>query len=372
MPTESLPKGIRRTPAGTWQVYVRVRGVYRSRTLPAHTPLRTLIEHREHLRAEEKYGIDPPAEYGTLFRDDATAYLALCEGMPTYSDRAYRIGRWVSVFGSRDRATITAREIREQLERWRVRGRHDGGPLAPASLNQLRTALMAMYTVLDGKSAANIVKDVPAYDERDSVQVRAEPLLTCLRLIRRLKPQGKMRAVLYALLWTGWPHALVAELTAADVDWAGQRVRVARRRKGKGMEAAWIPVVPQAIRALRLVHRRNAWGGCSTSSLHSALARAVAAENAWRRQQNAAAGREVWPMVRESFNPYGLRHSFGTWAAARVKDDRALKELLRTNSIARYTEGAVDARLTAARDLLVTPRSRRGAKVVPIRRGGAA
>lgn len=364
--TNSLPKGIRQTAAGTWQVYVRVHGQLKSRTFPADTSLSVLTEHREHLRAEAKYGIAPPSEHGPTFRDEARAYLALVKAMPTYADRAYRIERWIDAFGARPRSSITARDIRAQLERWRLVGRHDGKSLTPASLNQRRTALMAMYTMLDGRSASNIVRDVPAYDERYSAQIRAESMLTCARLVRRLRVNGKMRAVLHALLWTGWPHQLFSELTLADVDWQAGRVRVGRRRKGKGMPPAWVPVVPRALLALRQVDRCGAWGGCSTSSLHSAMARAVAAENRWRAERNASAGEPVWPLIAVPFGPYGLRHSFATWAAGRIKDDRALKELLRTNSIRRYTEGALAERLESARDQLLTPK-RPKPKAVPFR-----
>ncbi len=368
MPTEPLPKGIRRTPAGTWQVYVRVRGALVSRNYPPETGLRALIEHREHLRAEQKYGVQAPDDRLPTFREEAAHYLSLVTAMPSYDDRAYRIGCWVEAFGARQRSSITARDIRAQLERWRQHGRKDGGPLSVASLNQRRTALMAMITALDGKSASNIVRDVPAYDERYSARVRAESMLTCVRLIRRLRKRGKMRAVLHALLWTGWPHQLFSELTATDVDWANGRVRVGRRRKGKGMPPAWVPVVPRALLALRQVAAREAWGGCSTSSLHSALSRAVVAENAWRAGQNVtrkAAGLPLYPLVDPKFSPYGLRHSFATWAAGRIKDDRALKELLRTNSIRRYTEGALADRLEAARDQLLTPKAPRGRRVLP-------
>lgn len=364
--TEALPKGIRRTPAGTWRVYVRVRGALVSRCYPAETGLRALIEHREHLRAEQKYGVPAPDDRLPTFREEAESYLQLVTAMPSYADRAYRIGCWVAVFGARQRSTITAREIRAQLERWRQHGRKDGGPLSVASLNQRRTALMAMITTLDGKSASNIVRDVPAYDERYSVQVRAESMLTCARLIRRLRRRGKMRAVLHALLWTGWPHKLFSEIGPADIDWTAGRVRVGRRRKGKGMPPAWVPVVPRALLALRQVAARNAWGGCSTSALHSALARAVVSENTWRATRNAIAGEAVWPLVKTPFSPYGLRHSFATWAAGRIKDDRALKELLRTNSIRRYTEGALADRLEAARRMLAPAKpTRRRRRVVP-------
>lgn len=334
-------KGIRRTPRG-WQVFVRVRGRFRSRRLPANATPRELSDALERLTAEAKYGVKPVAECRT-FAQDADAYLALVRAMPTYTDRAYRIGCWVAAFGPRARASLTARDIRTQLEAWRRTGRHDGGPLSPASLNQRRTALMHLYTVLDGRSAANIVRDVPAYDESYSEAIRAESMVTCVRLIRHLRVGGKMRATLYVLLWTGWPAKLLTSVTAADVDWTRGRVRLARRRKGKGMPPAWVPVVPRALIGLRRLHARG-WLGTafSNSSLHTALARAVATEN--RRRAPAP------PLA--PLSPYVFRHSFATWAAARIKDDRALRDLIRSNSLHRYTEGAAAERLAAAVRLL--------------------
>lgn len=350
-----LPKGIRRLPSGTWQVYVQVGGQFRSRTFSSDTPLRSLIEERERLRMEAKYGVQIGEPKESSFARDARLYLSLVEGMPTFTDRKYRIEQWAKVFGARPRSTITARDIRVQLERWRKSGRHGGGGLSLASLNQRRTALMHMYTTLDGPNAPNPVKEVPAYDERYSERARAESLLTCARIIRWVTPRSVSRAVLHALLWTGWPHKLLSQITANDIDFERGRVRAPRRRKGKGMDAAWVPVVPRALLALRRLIERNALGPHSTSSLHKAFRTALRKENAWRREQNRKAGTEIWRLIDEGMRPYDLRHSFATWAATKIKDDRALKELLRTNSIKRYTEGAVADRLEAARALLVEP-----------------
>jgi integrase len=359
--------GIRRRPTGTWQVYCRVYGQFHQRTYPADTSPSKLQEHLERLRVEARYGVQvfDDAQGERTFRQDAAKYLGLVESMPTIRDRRQRIMRWVDAFGARPRSSLTPREIRAQLEQWRLAG-YRGHPLKPATLNQYRTALMHLYSTLDGQTAPNTVKDVPAYDERYSEAVRAESMLTCARLIRRLRPRGTMRAVLHALLWTGWPHALLAEVTAKDIDATRGRVRVTRRIKGKGMRPAWIPVVPRAILALRQLIERKATGRHSTSSLHKALRRAVVSENKWREARNAEAGEDIWPLVDARFSPYGLRHSFATWAAGKIRDDRALKELLRTNSIRRYTEGALADRLEWARDALAPPK--RPAKVVSIRR----
>lgn len=338
-------KGIRKTPHG-WQVFIRVNGQYKSRRLPAATTPRQLEDERKRLEAEIKFGVAPKTEART-FSQDADAYLELVKAMPSYADRAYRIGQWVLAFGHRERSTITARDIRTQLEAWRLSGSHSGGPLTPASLNQRRTALMHLYTVLDGKSAANIVRDVPGYDERYSLQARAESMLTCVRLIRRLRHGGKMRTILYVLLWTGWPHKLLKGVKPGDIDWEQSRVRVGRRHKGKGMAPAWVPVVPRALIGLRRMEQRKWFGDFSNSSLHSALERAVASEN-------TARARRRQPLLAD-FNPYALRHSFATWAASKIKDDRALKELIRSNSIHRYTEGAVADRLQSAVNQLAPP-----------------
>lgn len=329
-------KGIRRTPT-SWQVYARVHGRFVQKRFPLDTTL-DLKREREKLVGAALLNLPTRAPFERSFADDATDYLGLVTHMPSYRDRAYRIQQWVAKFGPLARKDITAKQIATVLEDWRRAG------LSPGSLNQRRTALMHLYTKLDGKSAANIVRDVAPYDERDSVQTRAQPMDVCARVVRRLRPWGKMRAILHVLMWTGWPHALLKGVTPADIDWKKQRVRLGRRKKGKGMPPAWVPVVPRAMLALRRFDRLNCYGDFSNSSLHSALARAVASENLRRR-------RKRWPSI-PPMRPYDLRHSFATWAAGVIKDDRALKELLRTNSIARYTEGALAERLESARDQL--------------------
>lgn len=334
-------KGIRRTPTG-WQVYARVNGQFYSRRFPAETTA-DLKREREKLIGAVLNGLMTEKPFVQTFAEDCSDYLALVKTMASYKDRLFRIGLWKTAFGSRQRHTVTAKEVAKQLEMWRKSRR-----LKPATLNQYRTALMHLYTKLDGKSASNLVRDVAPYDERDSEQNRAQPMAVCARVLHHLRPWGKMRAILRVLMWTGWPHALLKGVTPSDIDWTRGRVRLGRRKKGKGMPAAWVPVLPQAMRALRRFDRLNCYGDFSNSSLHSALARAVKSENRYRR-------RKRWKAIPE-LRPYDLRHSFGTWAAAIVKDDKALKELLRTNRIERYTSGSVPARLEHARDLLVAAR----------------
>lgn len=331
-------KGVRRTAHG-WQVFARVDGQFYSKRFPPDTTA-DLKREREKLIGAVLNDLDRRRQPITrFFEDDVTDYLALVKAMPSYQDREYRIKQWGAVFAGRDRRTITAKEISQALELWRVKQKRK-----PATLNQYRTALMHLYSKLDGKSASNIVRDVAPYDERDSIQNRAQPMAVCARLVKHQRYWGKMRAILHVLMWTGWPHKLLKGVTPSDIDWKKHRVRLGRRKKGKGMPAAWVPVVPRAMLALRRFDKLNCYGEFSNSSLHSALARAVAALNIQRNRKKLA---PIPPM-----RPYDLRHSFATWAAGVLKDDRALKELLRTNSIHRYTEGAIEGRMAAARDML--------------------
>ena len=333
--------GIRDLPTSR-QAYVTVYGKFYSQTFPIGTADSVLKEWRARKRAEVKYGVT--AATGRTFAADATHYLTFCEAMPSAKERAYQIQSWADVFGRRVRSSITALEIRRQLDLWRTTGRYDGGPLTPASLNRRRTALMAMFTTLDGHAAPNVVKDVPVYDERGGQKVRAQPMLTVARFIRRVPRHSGTRARLRVMMWTGLPHALLKAVTPHDVDWDGHRLRVAARRKGKGMPATWIPLLPPAVRALRRVAALKAWGRFDNSGMRDSFARAQQLENAAREARNLP----PLPQMRV----YDIRHSFGTWAASKLRDDRALSEIMRTNSIRRYTDGAVQERLALAMQVL--------------------
>ena len=136
-----IATGIRQTPTG-FEAYVRVNGRLRTKRFKPDTPRLEMVRWRELQRVAAHYQLDTPLTQGRhAFADDVTAYLALVAGMPTITDRTYRMQQWAAVFGARDRHAIAALEIRAQLERWRVHGHVDGiHGLSPASLNQRRTA----------------------------------------------------------------------------------------------------------------------------------------------------------------------------------------------------------------------------------------
>lgn len=348
--------GIRRTPA-SWQVFAKVRGEFRSKCFPLDTGTLELKRQRDLLKTESYYGRLLDAAHGPGFAAEAKSYKALVTGMPSYRDRAYEVDAWARAFGDRPRATITGRDIRAVLERWRLDGRADGtGGLSLSSLNRRRTSLMALWTALDGRSAANPVKDVPPYTEHQNEQVRAQDPRILYRLIARVgrrRPPSKTRARLRLMLWTGWPQKQVMALRPADIDWTPGReaARVSGRRKGKGSPPRTVPLLPGAVRALRAFEAAEAWGPFSTSAMHSSMARAVAEENAWRARLSKP---PIAPV-----RPYDLRHTFGSELAKRLTDERAIQEFMlhRTpQQTRRYTESATAERLERARrELVGTP-----------------
>jgi integrase len=323
-------RGIRRLKT-SYQAYLDFRGVQYTQTFPFTTTLSTMKDWRDRKRSELKYGTPKTSR---TFQVDADEYLLIVTGMPSYQDRKFHVEQWAHVFGHRDRKTLTATDIRIQLEQWRQGGRYDGKGLSAGSLNRRRTALMAMFTALDGRSQPNVVKDVPAYDERASHQIRARPMLEMAKVIRQVRVGCESRARLSVLLWTGWTSQLLKQVQDSHVDWTRGAVTLARRQKGKGLVSIRLPLLPRALAALRRLKRMDALGPFSNGSLHSCWERAC---------DNAGVPRS---------RVYDLRHSFATWAASQIKDDRALSELLRTKSIARYTEGATTDRMGEALQVL--------------------
>ena len=358
-PKAKLAPGIRRTSSG-WQIYARVLGKLHTKRFKPDTAPVVLREALKNMKARARFPAVRPASASSLFPEDAAAYLKLVRHMPSFDDREYEVNQWAKAFAGRTRQSLTGPDIRAVLESWRVSGRADGkGGLSASSLNKRRTALMSLFTTLDGKSAANPVRDVPEYDESESEQIRAISLSLFYRLLvrvgrlkwktRRKVHQGtkrrpsKTRARLRVMLWTGWPHKQLMALKPDDVDWDAGTARVSPRRKGKGYPATTVPLLPQALHALKRFDEAKAWGKFSQSGMHKALSRAVTAENAWR----AKHGKRPVKRVR----PYDARHQFGHLIATVTNDERAIQSLMLHSTSAqtrRYTGGANQIRMKRA------------------------
>jgi integrase len=334
--------GERRTKTGGYQTYVWRRdptlpkgGRQVSRNWPTTS---TTAERKGWRKEQQLRGTHPelfvePDTAATTFAEDARDYLRTekVQRMPTVKERTKHIEEWIEVFDRRERASIDPIEIKQALDS--LLPTH-----AASSLNHRRTALMDLWTVLDGRHKANPVKAVPTYHEPDP-EPRAPALVDVLTLLDGISTETdysrKCRARLKVITWTGWPHAVIKQLEPSDrADWQKGRAYVRGRRKGrKGAKPRWLPLLPQAQEALREFHRTRAYGHFSNSSL-------------WRKVDQANRRLKL-----THIRPYDLRHFFGTLIATLTQDERAIMELMLVTSpkvIRRYTEAATNPRVRAA------------------------
>ena len=104
-----------------------------------------------------------PGMRGMPAADDRT-YLetATLTNQQRFAERADQLQWWCELFGTTRRAAIDSPDIRRALNGLLSRGR-DGKPLAASTVNKYRFALSHVYTVLDGKEAANPLRNVPLF-----------------------------------------------------------------------------------------------------------------------------------------------------------------------------------------------------------------
>jgi integrase len=350
------PAGIRKTPAGHWQAFIKIRGQWRSKVFPADTALSKMREWRE----AQRLGVslpDEPAPAGRTFADDVADYLAQMATMPTLKWRKADLVLWLEALGpDRDRRTITAGEIRAQLAKWRTEGPRqvydrrrlayvfEPGPLAANTVNHRRTALMHLWTILDGKSAPNPCRDVERFrDDSQDAPPRALSPAAVAAVLDRMPP-SQTRARLELMRWTGLPPAQIARLEPGDIQWHNA-VYVRPRRKGRGVAGAWLPLLPAGWEALREFKRLGCWGAFSVSSARKSFR--LASSKAARDPDLAASVRAELADV----TPYQLRHSFLTLIAGITQDDRAVQMLALHADIRqthRYTTATANPRAKAA------------------------
>jgi integrase len=327
-----MTPGIRKTATG-WQAYVwvvdatRAKGGYQaSRRFP---PATTISEMKQWRMKRRLKVID--AERRETFADDAETYLQRDKvvKMPTTKERERHIREWVARFGDWERKDIQPHQIQAALDAMRA-------TMAAGSVNKRRTALMDLWTTLDGRHQANPVKATKPYDEPRPTP-RAPSMTDVLQIIERMPIETeyarKCQARIRVIAWTGWPHKILKQLEPEDIDWKAKRAYVHERTKGKGSPARWVPLLPQAVKALKVFDAADAFGHFSNSSLH-------------KKFKGARDAMEL-PHVR----PYDFRHFFGTLIATITRDERAVQELmlLRTPAMARrYTEAATNPRTQAA------------------------
>lgn len=338
-----MPVHQTKTPSGTL-AHIRIDGVLHRKHFRTGTD--PLLIKQWLLSVEMRHRGQKHRRTGR-FDEDARVYLDAVKAMPTYKDRESHVLEWIEAFGSMYRHSITSDMIAAHLAMWRTAPRDVNMvrrglaepktrrlTLSASAVNKRRTALMHLYTVLDGKSAPNPVKDVPKFREPAPLP-RGLPY-SAIEAIWKAMGDTKTRARLQVIAYTGLPHAQVAQLKAEHWDKKASTLIVHGRKKGAGTKARVIPLTAPAVKALRAMDRTDAWGSFSRSTMHREFRAACA-------QVPALKGLKV--------TPYDLRHSFGTEIYRATGDIRATQALLDHSSPTlthRYMVAALEPRVVAA------------------------
>jgi site-specific recombinase XerC len=335
----TIEPGIYRDARG-YEVTACLARVRASVRLPLNTPRTDLRIARgrllEQLR-QQAARRDPP---GTLAADVRT-YLSQLPAGRMKDDAAMLLAHWVAVLGDRPRAHLTPADIRTAMSAWLNAGK------AAGTVNKRRTALLSLWTALDGPAAANPVREVRKLPEpqeaRDIPPAALAAILAALPVRTAKGRWWRSTAHLRVMATTGWPPRIIAQLTDADLhlDAPEPYAVVKPRAKGAGQAGKAVPLTPEAVDALRDFRTAQAWGEVPRNVLRLVFLRAV--------EKAKAQWRGPWP-VPAHVSPYWLRHAFGTRVLAASGDLAGTAEVMLHGSLAstqRYTRSAVSTRARA-------------------------
>ncbi len=266
------------------------------------------------------------------FAADCERYLAAVKGMPTYRWRADDIELWKIKFGERRRDTIGQAEIAAILHAWFTdpRSKTNKKPYSASTVNHRRTAILHLYTTIDGPDAPNPVRGIKKFREPDPPPKGYS--YAAIRKILVAVTGAKTRARLAVMAYTGLPPAQIMRIAPEHVDWRARKVWVQGRRKGQGTTSRLYPLTPEGLKAFRALAAAQAWGRYSTSSARRDFRKAC-----------KAVGTTIG-------TPYDLRHSFAG-ETYQVSDERAAMEFLDhrdPRTTRRYIQGKVPIHIQRA------------------------
>ena len=320
-------KGIRRDQWG-FRAYVKVGPLQREKRFKPDATTKQMQAWRDECRVALRKLHPETAPAGTL-RGDVTRYLEQVRAMPTYAERSRHLDLWmVELGGSTPRARIDAADIRTVLHRWR----HSG--LEPATCNKRRSALMHLWTVLDGKGERNPVRDVRKFPPPQSIPLGRDPHGLDAKL--KLAPRCRSRAACRVLLWTGMRPYELQRAEPTDLDLKAHTVIV---RTAKGGRVRMVPLTSQGVQAWKEFDAEDAWG---------------------KVPQGSPLGRWLKKATRQALRVYDLRHSYGTALALRgtrldviaALMGHSTLELTKRYTLAAVTPDAASATIRLARQKL--------------------
>jgi integrase len=297
---------------------------------------------------QKKRGQSPVPVAGSLAAD-FTAYLQQVRAMPTYAQRREHLQLWADALGpDRKRSDITSDDIRRLMNQWRTQAE----PLSAATCNKRRSALMHVWSLLDGKDGRNPVRAVPKFSVDDSLPRGRDPHVVDAALLKA--PKCRSRACARVMLWTGMRPVELERAKPEDIDLTAGTAIV---RTAKGGRVRVVPLTKQAISAWREFASTGCWEEPDNTTLTKKKG-LVRRRKQKRLPEAAPLGRWLkhWTGM-EDLRVYDLRHSYGT-ALARGKTrldvigslmGHSTLDLTRRYTLAAVTPDALAATATLGR-----------------------
>jgi integrase len=218
---------------------------------------------------------------------DFDRYLKQVAAMPTFAERERHLTLWLDALGrDKHRDDVTPDDIRAVLQAWRQ-------TLDADTCNKRRTALMHVWSVLDGKGARNPVRDTPKFTPPQALPRGRDPFV--IDAVLKVRQPSRLKACSRVLLWTGMRPI---ELARAKPDDVNLELRTAIIRTAKRGKVRVIPLTDQGIDAWKEFDAEDCWGNLPQAA-------------PWNRWLKHVTGID-------DLRVYDLRHSYGT-ALARLE-----------------------------------------------------
>jgi integrase len=365
-----IAEGVYRDGSGI-SATVHVGPIQLEERFPLATSLKVMQRWRQ-MTAEKLRAQRPRVVSGTLAADVEVYMKTLADRPALQALRRVHLAWWVSRFPNRFRHTLTAAELRAALAEFAVTRiqRWPSRPPSlptPATVRHYRTALYSLWTTLDGKNAPNPLRDVKPARSEDP-EPRALPYEVIEGILAAMPQCGqglpkvprsdvsKTKARLKVEAYVGLPPKQVMQLREEHVNWQDPSLLVQGRKKGKGTHTTRLPLVPQAVAALRAFFDAKAEGPFSTSSARLSFRRACQAYIEQIAIKDPQEANRIAALLKNA-RPYDLRHSYLTMTYLATEDIHATQKMGQHSDprmTNRYTLAAVDPRLKAAAGRLAT------------------
>jgi integrase len=255
-------------------------------------------------------------------------------------DREQLLKPWADALGHVAFFALTRRQLQDTADTWIASG------TSTSRVNKRISAIRQMWqATAPDHPLPHPIEKLTRYPEPPPT-TRGAPLDLINRALETFPP-CQSTARLKVMAWTGQPPSRIAQIKKEHVRWKAQppELYVSPRRKGTGSADAWLPLLPQAVDALREFFAHKATGPFQMSPLG----------RFWRRHLKAL----KWPVDDKrqllALRVYDLRHSFLTEYGKLTQDIYAVAEYAGHSNLQttrRYMRGAASSRMTQGIDAL--------------------